>query len=1394
MAEDSSENLLHDAVFAGRLDEVRALVKGGRYSVDSADRLGYTALHHATICNSITAVRLLLELGANINAKTNSGMAALHFAAINGPQQMISVLVQEYNCGTNLRCYRSRNALHYASEIGYTQLLLQLVKEFGCDFLARDMDGRMPLHIAALAGREEVVRVLVMELGCPVDAVDYHGQSALHRAAVCGRSDVVQALVSLGADTSLPDCDGHTALVLADAKGHKAVVDILTMAIDKRQVPPALLSFPIKLTTAVEGLTPLHNAVIAGEQNEVLSLATSDIPVDACDSQGKSSLHWAAWMGLVDIAHLLVSKLHADVSVCDACGRTPVHLAAARGQREVVKLLISQYSCDASAKDVLGRTPLFYACENGHLAMVEQLIEGHGCSAVGEDKDGMTPLHCTAAAGEPGITQLLVSKYNCPADCMDYEDQTPFHHAAMHGHTNAVQLLHALGADNKTKGNCTGFDLAVINDHAEVVAVLIDKCGYSPKQRYLSNTQPPIHLAAGEGCLNVLKLLIEHYGCDPMAKDSHGSTALHRAAVRGHENIVRTLVLQYHCPINSTNANQDTPLHLAALKGHPHIIRLLLTELKADCRARTCQNNTVLHIATINNHTEVVSMLISEFDYNSQEIGFRSRTPLHLACIEGHLHMVEMLIEKFSNNPMLKDSEGLTPLHLAAATGHAKIVRVLVSLYDCPVDSLSSKGETPLHIAARLGRVDIVQVLASELKANVFLRNQKSDMAIHLAALNCHNEVVKLFLCGFDVSPNSKGYGGRSIVHHACNGGNVELLNYLVAEFDLNPMGIDQDGISPLHLAVLVEEKITAQELVCKHHVPIDCTDYKLQTPLHLACVRGLSDIVRFLLLELNADPTLKNCSGHTPLDLALQHKNTEVIEVFQETCSNLFQCNAALSHPLHAACRQGLLREVKSLITEEAYDPMERDHTGATPLYVAAQAGHDDIVRSLLCDFHCDPNTGCCDSDTPLHAAAGQGHTAVVRLLLSESKCDCNAKGDKNWTPLHTAISTNHRDTVEALLADPWIDAMATDDMGNTPLHLAAMNDQQWAVEVLINRCIPSIRNNEDKKAQDLAKERGHTELSMKLSECEPKESNELPKVLLVGSEQVGKSLVHLLRQRAHHDTTPTHEGLSRDCISLCVNRGLQVVSLGSGSLLALYKLPSCLQNQVTMVMGRYLSEDCLGVVMVDVTKDSRTVVQEIKDWLSVFDSSVTKVIVVGSCTSQVDGVDDASLFHHVCEEAWLACKGRQVLVGSCLLDCHSIKSNDTTMKLFTTLLVKALPITPPLLSPEAINLMELFQRYFPNDVILHIDEVISLLENRWRIFPTQAKNQALRALEELNSHGFITLLPVPTHQPPSCSWVIFDLPFLLLCLLSTILNVLPFVLVMMIVILAEICLPKTC
>jgi ankyrin repeat protein len=187
---------LHLAVAEGQADIVRVLVEAG---ADLAARTEHnrTPLHVA-LQHCPRLVPLLLELGAVIDAPSaaylddvarlteqldegavltdpRSGIDLLSWAALGGAPATAKLLLER---GADA----DGGALHAAASVGHLDLVRMLL-DAGADVDRRDPDtGRTPLHAAVTAGpgrdSPEIVRVL-LAAGADVDATTNDGASAL---------------------------------------------------------------------------------------------------------------------------------------------------------------------------------------------------------------------------------------------------------------------------------------------------------------------------------------------------------------------------------------------------------------------------------------------------------------------------------------------------------------------------------------------------------------------------------------------------------------------------------------------------------------------------------------------------------------------------------------------------------------------------------------------------------------------------------------------------------------------------------------------------------------------------------------------------------------------------------------------------------------------------------------------------------------------------------------------------------------------------------------------------------------------------------------------------------------------------------------------------------------
>eukprot|EP00913_Durusdinium_trenchii_P033331 g31204.t1 len=224
---------------------------------------------------------------------------------------------------------------------------------------------------------------------------------------------------------------------------------------------------------------------------------------------------------------------------------------------------------------------------------------------------------------------------------------------------------------------------------------------------------------------------------------ANGRGALHLAAEEGHVSCLRLLL---EARADKDAALDDyTPLHLATRNGHVEVVETLL-KFGVEKDTSTREGATPLHVASLQGHAEVVRSLLqagADKDKATFDEGF---TPLHLACHRGSLEVIQMLLAAGANKDTTL-SNGQTPLHSAANVGHLEVVRLLLSVgaaYVLTPDGLSPlhvaahEGATPLHAAAQEGRFDVAELLLQR-RADLRRATDTGCTALHVAAQKGHD-------------------------------------------------------------------------------------------------------------------------------------------------------------------------------------------------------------------------------------------------------------------------------------------------------------------------------------------------------------------------------------------------------------------------------------------------------------------------------------------------------------------------------------------------------------------------------------------------------------------------------------------------------------------------------
>ncbi|KAK2148233.1 hypothetical protein LSH36_508g01085 [Paralvinella palmiformis] len=211
---DIESSLLIQVAASKDITAAQVLLSHGAI-VNQADGEGITPLFVSCLEGSLKMVEYLIEVGANVNHKSNKyGASPLMAASTNGHIPIVKLLLSK-GADVNL-----------AQNDGYTPLMAACEKapepELVAAFLlthwaninAQDAKGYTPLMYAVRRGSLDTVELLLMN-GAHVNVKDGSHETVLHQAVSTSALVLVRLLIKRGADPYIKDKRGDTCLDLA---------------------------------------------------------------------------------------------------------------------------------------------------------------------------------------------------------------------------------------------------------------------------------------------------------------------------------------------------------------------------------------------------------------------------------------------------------------------------------------------------------------------------------------------------------------------------------------------------------------------------------------------------------------------------------------------------------------------------------------------------------------------------------------------------------------------------------------------------------------------------------------------------------------------------------------------------------------------------------------------------------------------------------------------------------------------------------------------------------------------------------------------------------------------------------------------------------------------------
>jgi len=205
------EQQLFEAIKAGEVDDVRALVKETPSLKDARDASGASALLVAAYNMKPDVVNALLDLGATVD---------IFEAAVLGKVDRIAEILKQSPSRASEYAPDGFTPVALAAFFGQPEAARALIAA-GADVNAAAKNGLKvaALHAAVAGGKLDIVKA-VLEAGANPNAQQQAGFRPMHEAGTKANRALAELLLKHGADPTLTSDDGKSAIDLAREKGH----------------------------------------------------------------------------------------------------------------------------------------------------------------------------------------------------------------------------------------------------------------------------------------------------------------------------------------------------------------------------------------------------------------------------------------------------------------------------------------------------------------------------------------------------------------------------------------------------------------------------------------------------------------------------------------------------------------------------------------------------------------------------------------------------------------------------------------------------------------------------------------------------------------------------------------------------------------------------------------------------------------------------------------------------------------------------------------------------------------------------------------------------------------------------------------------------------------------
>ncbi|XP_068243701.1 uncharacterized protein [Palaemon carinicauda] len=895
-----------DAALKGNLKRLSELTNEGLQSMGGLGNQAwlYAVMNNFSIISDMIAA--LIKNGANINAKNDKGLTALHLAA-SGKHPVSSEVVR-------------------------------VLLNHGADTTAVDENGNTPLHHGIFCYDEEVPAMLVDKTKkvSPTSSKQLDDWARLS-AEACGRdlyNDIIPSLIQVGKNVNAKNSKGQTPLHLACSCGHPFAFHVARTLID--------LGAEVNVTDNNDE-TPLHQSVRLYDEKVARVLLERGAKTEVVNNIGTTALSFACLYDRTHDAKItrLLLLYGADPNARQYNGSFPITYAVSTEFSGVAKVnALVDHKVNLGSTGPNGMTALFAAVCNNHddtHEIVRALVRC-GMNPNHRLDDGKTLLHMAVTNRNTKVVELLIE---LGADVNVAENI---------GH----RPLHCLG-DN-TFPNVTEVAKLLISHGAYVN--ITDLAGFTP-----------LHSAASMGNETLVRYLVEEAGAKTTLKNNREYTPLKLASENGFRSIVEYLLTVTPGVSTASEVEMNTEsledlLIAAARHGRLRTVQGLIADGANLAYRDPSTFLTIEEIAHMRGHSDVAWFANKALSGTVR--GIRQRPEMDLCKsslgLEDQLAMLQSnsvdsfvtigTLTKGINDIHYQDDRGMTHLHVLVEKKNVVGTFILLGQHAL-ITARTHNGLTPLDLANKMGLTEIAEKLTNRLQT--FQDNEFTSDVVKLRyytmLLSIINHCISIpskyenndpeaqtqklldlknasWLISLGAPLEPPGSHHASALHLAITTNCKPILTMLLAADA--PLYVTHNGLGPVETAWLTPD-VTTWVAVTVTRAMVNKLKSNVPTGSNNSSDKRLAAIINSLISSLNS---------HEPWK-AKYHCVTNSSRITKDVIAR--------------ACEKGLTLPLWWMWSRKA-NSFQEDSTDRTPLHIALDEHHYETAKALVIHMKVNP------------------------------------------------------------------------------------------------------------------------------------------------------------------------------------------------------------------------------------------------------------------------------------------------------------------------------------------------------------------------------------------------------------------------------------------------------